>query len=246
MQCFQLVGSKRSHVINLPFSAYQSCKANGTVADLDDPNYAHWPGSTAAPAPAPVVEPVKPDAGALEKEANLGLTIPLLMPENGLGPLELAAIDRPMDAGPLYVREFRGDNTVPDGVYCERGWPPVIEFAIEFLNDDAFKIDSEGRLELSLTNGIALYRPVGVWSADQRLLFAEFLEGDFVPIPETQTGEQQPSQAGDVSAKSVDIPADWMDQHHNWKRARAAEISSKAVGSKAEAEKIIKAYLEAK
>lgn len=64
--------------------------------------------------------------------------------------------------------------------------------------------------------------------------------GIVVPLlPPEESNQVQP--AGDKEV--VDIPADWMDQHHNWKRARAAEISGKDVGSKAEAEEIIKDYL---
>ncbi len=242
MRCFQLVGSKRGHVIDPPFAAYQSCLANGTVADLDDPNYAHWPGSTAPRPAAPA--PQVPEAPA--KEVNLGLTIPLFMPDSGIGFLDLPAMDRPEDIGTITFIKFSGHESVPDGIYCENGWPKVIEFAVELLNDEEFKLDSEGRLEISATNGIALYHPIGVLNIDNRNCFAEFLEGSFTPIPDRIEGEKQSSKASDETAKTIDIPEDWMDQHHNWKRARAAEISGKDVGSKAEAEEIIKAYLAEK
>lgn len=50
----------------------------------------------------------------------------------------------------------------------------------------------------------------------------------------------------DDAGDPIEIPEDWMDQHHNWKIARAEDITGRDVKSKADAEKIIADYVAKK
>lgn len=235
MHCKQLVGPYAGQIIDLPFAVYQACKAAGTVVDVDAEHTVK--GLKRGADAAPKLETKSPEGNG-SVEPRRGVFVPMLLPETGLGSLNLPAINRPEDVGQPYFRKFIGDETVADGIYCEKGWPHTIEFSVEFVEDairDGFaSFDAEGHLVIKLMNGEATYRPFGKGMFEGRTVFAEIVRSEFTPINEVS------------DTKKIDIPADWMDQHHNWKRARAADIADKPVGSKAEAEEIIKAYLAQK